>query len=80
MIGLDLAALELLVTWTFAFQLRGIYAADAGSIWRRLVDLAYGAVLTPPGKPIHCASGDRRGAHLRVVARTATEPRFVAVM
>ncbi len=49
MILLDLAALELLVTWTFAFQLRGIYAADAGSVWRRLVDLAYGALLTPPG-------------------------------
>jgi hypothetical protein len=49
MLALNLAALELLVTWTFAFQLRGIYPADAGEIWRRLVDLAYGAVLTPPG-------------------------------
>ena len=49
MLALNLAALELLVTWTFAFQLRGIYPADAGEIWRRLVDLSYGAVLTPPG-------------------------------
>lgn len=48
MVVLDLAALELTVAWTFAFQLRGIYA-DAGSVWRRLVDLAYGALLTPPG-------------------------------
>jgi hypothetical protein len=49
MLALNLAALELLVIWTFAFQLRGIYPADAGALWRRLVDLAYGAVLTPPG-------------------------------
>jgi len=49
MLALNLAALELLVTWTFAFQLRGIYPADTSAIWRRLVDLAYGAVLTPPG-------------------------------
>jgi len=49
MTALNLAALELLVTWTFAFQLRGIYPADTSSVWRRLVDLAYGAVLTPPG-------------------------------
>jgi hypothetical protein len=48
MLLLDLAALELMVAWTFAFQLRGIYA-DAGSVWRRLVDIAYGALLTPPG-------------------------------
>jgi hypothetical protein len=49
MLALNLAALELLVTWTFAFQLRGIYPPDAGAVWRRLIDLAYGAVLTPPG-------------------------------
>jgi hypothetical protein len=49
MVALNLAALELLVTWTFAFQLRGIYPTDTGAVWRRLVDLAYGALLTPPG-------------------------------
>ena len=49
MLALNLAALELLVTWTFAFQLRGIYPADTSVVWKRLVDLAYGAVLTPPG-------------------------------
>lgn len=49
MLALNLAALELLVTWTFAFHLRGIYPADAAPIWRRAVDLAYGAVLVPPG-------------------------------
>jgi hypothetical protein len=49
MLALNLAALELLVTWTFAFQLRAVYPADAGATWRRLIDLAYGAVLTPPG-------------------------------
>ena len=49
MLALNLAALELLVTWTFAFQLHGIYPADAAPIWLRAVDLAYGAVLSPPG-------------------------------
>ncbi len=49
MMALNLAALELLVTWTFAFQLRGIYPADTVTVWTRLVDLAYGALLTPPG-------------------------------
>ncbi len=49
MLALNLAALELLVTWTFAFQLRGIYPADAAPLWLRAVDLAYGAVLSPPG-------------------------------
>jgi len=38
---------ELLVTWTFATQLRGIYAPSP--LQQRLVDLAYGALLAPPG-------------------------------
>lgn len=49
MLALNLAALELLVTWTFAFHLRGIYPDDVASIWLRAVDFAYGAVLSPPG-------------------------------
>ena len=49
MLALNLAALELLVTWTFAFQLRGIYPRDGAPIWLRAVDFAYGAVLSPPG-------------------------------
>lgn len=49
MMVLNLASLELLVTWTFASQLRGIYPADTSSLWLRAIDLAYGAVLVPPG-------------------------------
>jgi hypothetical protein len=47
MTALNLAALELLVVWTFALRLKGIY--DLGGAARRLLDFAYGALLTPPG-------------------------------
>ena len=47
MTALNLAALELLVVWTFALQLKGIY--DPTGAARGLVDFAYGALLTPPG-------------------------------
>jgi hypothetical protein len=54
-----MAVFELLVTWTFATQLRGIYASSPLQL--RLVDLAYGALLAPPGNrfiaPIALAIG-----------------------
>jgi len=41
------AVFDLLIVWTFATQLRGIYSPSALDL--RLVDLAYGALLAPPG-------------------------------
>jgi hypothetical protein len=41
------AVFQLLVIWTFATQLRGIYTSSP--LQQRLVDLAYGALLAPPG-------------------------------
>ena len=46
-LAVNLVALQLTIVWTLAFQLKGIY--DRGASALRLIDFAYGALLTPPG-------------------------------
>ena len=46
-VGAGVAANGLVAAWTFATQLRGLYAP--GTAHRRFLELAYSALLSPPG-------------------------------
>lgn len=44
--GCTIAVIDLLVRWTFVFQLKAVY--DASPFWRGLLDVLYSALLVPP--------------------------------